>query len=225
MSVPVITIDGPSGSGKGTISHLLSERLGWNLLDSGSIYRLCALACLKQDIDLDDESAALVIAQALDIRFEVTKSSVRTLLNDEDVTSTIREETVGMAASKIAAYPSVRSALLSCQKAFVKTPGLVADGRDMGTVVFPDAALKFFLTASAQTRADRRVKQLSAQGVDADYDEVLAAIKLRDFQDENRKSAPLKPADDAILVDSSCIGIDDVLAVMLENVERVLTSK
>ncbi|MCY4043473.1 MAG: (d)CMP kinase [Cellvibrionales bacterium] len=216
MSVPIITIDGPSGSGKGTISHLLSKRLGWHLLDSGAIYRLCALACIDKGIDLDDENQAYQVSRSLEIKFDVSDSGVNILLGNKDVTSRIRDEVVGMAASTIAAYSSVRSELLTCQKAFAKMPGLVADGRDMGTVVFKEAKLKFFLTASAETRADRRVKQLAEKGIKADYQEVLDAIKQRDFQDESRTNAPLKPAKDAILVDSSDKTIDEVLHVMLD---------
>ncbi len=211
----IITIDGPSGSGKGTLSLLLAKALGWKLLDSGAIYRLCALDCLNKAIDLGDEEAVSHAAKALNISFDVTGNKAKALLDSKDVSRDIRQETVGMAASKVAAYPGVRAALLMCQRNFATETGLVADGRDMGTVVFPEAGIKFYLTASSQARAERRVKQLQEAGHEANYQGILDAIEQRDYQDKNRAVAPLKPAEGAIIVDSSALSIDEVLAVML----------
>ena len=216
----IITIDGPSGSGKGTLSLLLAKALGWKLLDSGAIYRLCALDCLNKAIDLDDEEAVSHAAKALNISFDVTGNKTKALLDSKDVSKDIRQEAVGMAASKVAAYPGVRAALLMCQRQFASDAGLVADGRDMGTVVFPEAGIKFYLTASSQARAERRVKQLQDAGHEANYQSILDAIEQRDYQDKNRAVAPLRPAEGAIIVDSSALSIDEVLAVMLSETER-----
>ncbi len=221
MTNPIITIDGPSGSGKGTLSYLLAKKLGWQLLDSGAIYRLCALFCINSQIDPDDEAAVTAAAKQLSIRFETTDSGVDIYLGSDIVNSQIRAEDIGMTASKIAAYNGVRSALLDCQRDFATTAGLVADGRDMGTVVFPEAPVKFYLTASAKTRADRRMKQLTEQGVACDYSDILQSIEKRDYQDQNRKVAPLVPAADAVVIDSSEISIDDVLACMTKTLDRL----
>ncbi|AVJ55993.1 (d)CMP kinase [Idiomarina sp. OT37-5b] len=214
---PVITIDGPSGSGKGTISRLLAEKLGWHLLDSGAIYRVLALAALHHDFSADDEESLVALAANLDVKFEAEEDDGIThiILEGEDVTLTIRTEQVGNMASKIAALPRVREALLRRQRGFKELPGLVADGRDMGTVVFTDADAKVFLTASAEERAQRRYKQLLEKGFDANIDQLITEIEERDERDTNRSVAPLKPADDALYVDSTDLSIDQVLEEIL----------
>lgn len=217
--IPVVTIDGPSGAGKGTICRLVAQKTGYSLLDSGALYRLAAVASLNAAIDLDDESAVADIAAKLDIQFVAESASTRVMLDGEDVSSDIRTERAGMAASKVAAYPQVREALLQRQRDFCKAPGLVADGRDMGTVVFPDAPVKIFLTASSEERANRRFKQLEEAGISADYEKILADIQARDDQDSNRASAPLKPADDALILDSTAMDIDAVLRAVLTEID------
>ena len=212
---PVITVDGPSGAGKGTISRLLAQATGFHLLDSGAIYRLAALAALNASADLADEAEVVAVASHLDVSFNAGGTATNIRLAGEDVTQAIRSEQVGMAASKIAALPDVRSALLARQRAFAKAPGLVADGRDMGTVVFPEVLLKIFLTASAETRAERRQRQLQEAGVTADYHGILADIQARDERDCTRKSAPLIPARDALLLDSTKLTVEEVLARVL----------
>ena len=205
-NVPVITIDGPTASGKGTICQLVAERLNWHILDSGSLYRLVALAALQQNASLDDESLIKQIAQTLDVKFELTHNHNNDIvinLSDKDVTAEIRREEVGNAASQIAVLVSVRQALLVRQRAFRKAPGLVADGRDMGTVVFPDAILKIFLTASAEERAKRRYKQLSDKGVSVTLADLFADIQQRDERDTNRAAAPLIAAEDAYQLDTT----------------------
>ncbi len=218
---PVITVDGPSGAGKGTISRLVAKATGFHLLDSGAIYRLAALAALNANADLTDEAAVAAMASRLDVSFSADETAINIRLAGEDVTWAIRDEQVGMAASKIAALPAVRSALLARQRAFAKSPGLVADGRDMGTVVFPQAPLKIFLTASAETRAKRRQRQLQEVGVTADYHGILADIQARDERDCNRKSAPLIPAMDALVLDSTQLTIEEVLARVLEQYRQI----
>jgi CMP/dCMP kinase len=209
--IPVITIDGPSGAGKGTISRLLSQQLGFNLLDSGSLYRLTALSALQRSVGLNDESALANLADALDISFRPETNRTAIWLSGTDVTLAIREEAVGMGASQVAALPLVRAALLERQRAFAIPPGLVADGRDMGTVVFPGAPLKIFLTASARARAQRRLLQLEQTGVSACLDTITADIEARDALDSSRPISPLKPANDAHLIDSTQMSIDEVL--------------
>ncbi|UXZ55502.1 (d)CMP kinase [Halomonas sp. 7T] len=210
-NVPVLTIDGPGGAGKGTISSLMAERLGWHLLDSGALYRLTAQAAVKHHVALDDEAALSSIAATLDVAFPVESGQPRTLLEGEEVGKVIRTEQAGERASQVAALPQVRAALLQRQRDFCQAPGLVADGRDMGTVVFPDATLKIFLTASAEERAHRRHQQLQEAGVDASLSSLLKEIQARDARDTQRSVAPLKPADDAITLDTTRLSIPEVV--------------
>ena len=219
---PVMTIDGPSGAGKGTLCQLLAEKLGWHLLDSGAIYRVLSLAALHHDVELDNEASLVPLAANLDVQFQVEGDLVKVILEGEDVSRTIRTEEVGNAASKIAAFPRVREALLRRQRAFRQAPGLIADGRDMGTVVFPEAEVKIFLDASAEERAQRRYKQLQDKGFDVNFERLLTEIRERDDRDRNRAVAPLKPAEDALVVDSTSMTIDDVLATVLAYAEQQL---
>lgn len=212
----VITLDGPSGSGKGTIAGLLAARLGWKLLDSGALYRLLAFAAGNHGIDLTNEEALKTLAAHLDVQF-VDK---RIILEGEEVTDAIRNEQVGAGASMVASLPAVREALLQRQRAFREAPGLVADGRDMGTVVFPDAPLKIFLTASAEERARRRYHQLKGKGEDVSLPSLLDEIRARDERDMQRAVAPLKPALDAIQLDSTEMSIEQVLERILDEVAR-----
>ncbi|KAE9526309.1 (d)CMP kinase [Testudinibacter aquarius] len=212
----VITIDGPSGVGKGTLCQALAEKLGFELLDSGAIYRVLGVAAVKSAVALDDETALAALAAKLDIRFVPENGVVKVLLNGEDVSSEIRTEIAGNNASKVAPFAQVRSALLQRQRDFSTEKGLIADGRDMGTVVFPQAQVKIFLDASSEERAKRRFKQLQQKGVAADYDQILSEIKERDFRDRNRAVAPLKPADDAFLLDSSALSISEVIEKALQ---------
>lgn len=216
---PIITIDGPSGSGKGTISAVLAQTLGWHILDSGALYRLTALAALEANVDLAHVDAVIEIAKNLSIRFQPIEKEQIIYLDDSDVTNEIRSETVGDAASRVAAMQPVRDALLDRQRAFAKAPGLIADGRDMGTVVFPNAALKVFLTASAEERAKRRHKQLIDKNFDVNLRALLQEIEQRDERDSSRAAAPLRPADDAVVIDSSNLDIAAVVAriVALKN--------
>ncbi|SES28355.1 cytidylate kinase [Vreelandella subterranea] len=213
---PVLTIDGPGGAGKGTISGLIADRLNWHLLDSGALYRLTAQAAVKHQVALDDEAALAQLAQALDVAFPVENGQPRTLLEGEDVSRAIRTEQAGERASQVAALPAVRQALLERQRDFCQAPGLVADGRDMGTVVFPDASLKIFLTASAAERARRRHQQLQEAGVDASLSSLLKEIQARDARDMHRNVAPLRPADDAITLDTTCLSIPEVVDQLTE---------
>lgn len=208
---PVITLDGPGGAGKGTISTLLAEKLNWQFLDSGALYRLTALAAMNHGVELSQESAVAVIAEHLDVRFEQNEQGTRIILENDNVTETIREEQVGTNASVVAAYHRVRDALLKRQRAFATEPGLIADGRDMGTVVFTEAPLKIFLTASSEERARRRVRQLSEKGIEADFEQVHADIVERDDRDRNRATAPLRPAVDAIELDTTQMSIPEVV--------------
>jgi cytidylate kinase len=214
---PVITIDGPSGSGKGTIAGLLARKLGWNLLDSGALYRLLAFAAGNRRIDLTNEEAMKLLAAHLDVQFIAADGGQeqRIILEGEEVTGLIRNEQVGARASQVASLPAVREALLQRQQAFQELPGLVADGRDMGTVVFPGAPLKIFLTASAEERARRRYLQLKAKGDDVNLASLLEEIQARDERDSQRAVAPLKPAADAIVLDSTELTIEQVLERIL----------
>lgn len=214
MNAPVITVDGPSGSGKGTLCALLAKQLGWNLLDSGALYRLLAFAAGNHGIDLTNEEALKKLAAHLDVQF-IDK---RIVLEGEEVTDAIRNEQIGAGASMVASLPAVREALLQRQRAFQEEPGLVADGRDMGTVVFPEAPLKVFLTASAEERARRRYLQLKAKGDDVNLASLLDEIRARDERDTQRAVAPLKPAADAILLDSTELSIEQVLERILREV-------
>lgn len=213
----VIAVDGPSGSGKGTICRLLARELNWHLLDSGALYRLTALAARHHGVELDDVEALEVLAAHLDVSFKPQEGGeTQVVLEGEEVTHTIRNERVGKDASVVAALGPVRDALLSRQRDFAHAPGLVADGRDMGTVVFPEAKLKIYLDASAEERAQRRYKQLISKEPGASLDDILSDIKARDDRDMNRAVAPLKPAPDAVRLDTTSMSIEDVLQSVLD---------
>ena len=216
--IPVLTIDGPSGSGKGTISARVADALGWHLLDSGALYRAVGFAASMAGLDLSDAEAVTRCAETTKILFRDPKDGgeTRVIVNGLDATAEIRTETCGAAASAIAAIPSVRAALFEKQRSFRKGPGLVADGRDMGTVIFPDAEHKVFLTASAEERAKRRYKQLKEKGLSVTLATLLREIEARDVRDAERAVAPLKPAPDAVLIDSTGMSIDAVVAKVLE---------
>ena len=210
-AIPVITIDGPTASGKGTVASRVAEQLGFAFLDSGALYRLTALSALESGIDFTDEPALAARAAALEVRFE----GERILLSDREVSKDIRAEAVGVAASKIATLPAVRQALVDLQHGFRRAPGLVADGRDMGTVIFPDAPLKVFLTASVEARAERRYKQLIDKGFPANMADLLQDLRERDARDTQRAVAPLKPAEGAHLLDTSNMGIEQAVEQVL----------
>ena len=226
MAVNIITIDGPSGSGKGTLAAKIAAHYQYHLLDSGALYRLLGLSLQqRQLIDaLDTElSACEKIATNLDIEFMATETGTQVFLDGQDVSQIIRTETVGELASKVAAIPALRAALLSRQHAFAQVPGLVADGRDMATAIFPQAQAKIYLTASAESRAQRRVKQLQAMGLDVKMNDILANIQARDKRDMERTVAPLKPAVDAYIIDSSELNIDQVFTLMTTYIDQQLT--
>lgn len=218
----IITIDGPSGSGKGTLAAKLAQHYGYHLLDSGAIYRLLGLALHQANLldKLDSQlEQAVEVAEHLDIEFKNTADGVLTYLNGENVSHLIRNEQVGGYASKVAVIPELRTALLTRQQNFAQGQGVVADGRDMGTVVFPNAQAKIYLTASAESRAERRFKQLQNAGQNANIDEILAQIQERDKRDMERSTAPLKPAADALIIDSSHLSIDEVFAQMVNYIQ------
>ena len=227
MTVQIITIDGPSGSGKGTLAAKLAAHYQFHLLDSGALYRLLGLSLHQQDLldSLDSKLEQCVkIATNLDIKFVTTESGTRVELDGEDVTQTIRTERVGEFASKVAVVPELRAALLERQHAFAQAPGLVADGRDMATSIFPQAQAKIYLTASAESRAERRVKQLQGMGLDVKMNDILANIQARDKRDMERTVAPLKPAADAYIIDSSELNIDEVFKLMTHFVDTQLAN-
>ncbi len=213
-SVPVLTIDGPSGSGKGTVSRALAKYLGWHFLDSGAIYRALAFSVLARGISPEDEEAVAQAAAEMALEF-ISNEHVQVVVDGKDVTDFLITEECGQVASKIAAYPKVRQALLLKQRAFRRLPGLVADGRDMGTVVFPDAPYKIFLTAALEERARRRFLQLKAQGLDVNLDQIIKDLEERDRRDLERKEAPLVPAKDAVIIDSSDLSVAEVVARIL----------
>ncbi|WP_420068264.1 (d)CMP kinase [Actinobacillus pleuropneumoniae] len=218
----IITVDGPSGAGKGTLCHALAEKLGFDFLDSGAIYRITALAAVKAGIALDDEDALAEIGRRLDVKFVPKDGEINVILNGENVGDQIRTAEAGQNASKVAVFPKVREALLQRQRDFSTSKGLIADGRDMGTVVFPEAQVKLFLAASAEERAKRRVKQLQEKGFNANFDKILAEIKERDFRDRNREVAPLVPAKDALLLDSTSLSIDEVVRQALDHISQYI---
>ncbi len=214
----IITIDGPSGSGKGTVSQRVASQLGWHFLDSGALYRLLGLAVSDKGIEFDEVDRIIEVAKTMLVQFE----NGRILLEGDDVTDTIRTESVGNNASKVAAIPQVRATLLTWQRDYAKPPGLVADGRDMGSVVFPDAELKIFLTASAEERAKRRYKQLKEKGLDVNVRDLTVEIAERDQRDMNRSVAPLVAAEGALELDSTSLSIEEVLDIVLQEAEKKL---
>ena len=216
FGVPVVTIDGPSGAGKGTLAAAIAEARGWHLLDSGALYRIIAVVALRQGVSLSDAALLAALCSKLQIVFGAGSVTV----NGDDLTDAIRTEDVGSAASVVAALPPVREAILTLQKAFRRAPGLVADGRDMGTVLFPDAPVKIFLDASAEARAERRYNQLKNKGLSVKFPILLEQIQERDARDRERAVAPLRPAEDALIIDSSQMSIDAVVATVIEHILR-----
>ncbi|WP_339339961.1 (d)CMP kinase [uncultured Oceanicoccus sp.] len=225
-TVPVVTIDGPSGSGKGTICQLLAKELGWHLLDSGALYRIVGLAAERKGLGFDDAAALADLAANLNVEFRPSEPGEPSavLLDHEDISNEVRSESSGTLASKVAIHQPVREALKSLQRSFAKAPGLVADGRDMGTIVFPAAAVKIYLIASAEERAQRRYQQLISKGESVNLAALLEDIQQRDQRDMNRSIAPLKPADDAIVIDSSGTAIADVFSQVLSQVQARIQS-
>jgi cytidylate kinase len=219
--IPVLAIDGPTASGKGTVASRVAEVLGWNLLDSGSIYRMLALSAIKRSVAFDDEASLVKLADSLDACFD----HGRIVLDGEDVSIVVRREETGNAASKLAALPAVRLALLARQRAYRQAPGLVADGRDMASVVFPDAFLKIFMTASAEARAERRYKQLIDKGLSANIDSLVLELRERDLRDSSRPVAPLKQGPDSVLLDTTAMGIDEAVQFVLDQAHAALAGK
>ncbi|MCO6442296.1 MAG: (d)CMP kinase [Nitrococcus mobilis] len=219
--VPVLTLDGPSGAGKGTVARLVSESLHWHLLDSGAIYRVLALSAERAGVAMDDVTALLGIARTMVVDFRLDeRGKLQVLLDGDDLTKAIRSETCGKRASQVAALPAVRGALLQCQRAFRRPPGLVADGRDMGTVVFPDALVKIYLTASVEERARRRYKQLMEQGISGTIRPILREIEARDVRDCTRSVSPLVPAPDAVILDTTGKSVEAVVNMVLSQIRR-----
>lgn len=221
-SIPIITIDGPGGAGKGTVSLLIANELGWNLLDSGALYRALAYYAIEQGEDLQNEESLAKLALSLPIKFvkaNPTSPYQDIYLNNRSVTTNIRTESCGKITSQISRLPKVREALLASQRAFVKAPGLVADGRDMGTVVFPNATFKFFLEANVKERANRRYMQLKTDGLDVNLDTIIEEISARDLQDRERVVSPMKPASGAIVIDTTNMGIEAVFAEIMSKIK------
>jgi CMP/dCMP kinase len=221
MTPYVITIDGPSGSGKGSLALRVARELGFHILDSGAIYRLAALQALKQSVDLSDESAVLDTVSRMKISFKTGDELTIPYLDGEDVSARLREEKTASSASIIATYPAIREQLLQIQRDFFQAPGLVADGRDMGTVVFPEAKIKLFLHASAEERAKRRYKQLIDMGLTANITDLQQEIEIRDERDQNRPVSPLVPATDAVVVDSSMMDLSQVFELVMDHIQTV----
>jgi len=223
-NVPVICLDGPSGVGKGTICLAVAKKLGWHILDSGSLYRITALQVSRKFPETEvvdiDESQLVEIAENLNVTYEEESGELAIILDGQEISSLIRNEKIGDIASKVAAIPVIRSALLERQRAFLQQPGLIADGRDMGTVVFPDAPLKIFMTASAEERAQRRYKQLKDKGIDVNLAPLIEELRQRDERDMNRETAPLKPASDAIIIDTTTLDIEQVTKEVMYWVEQ-----
>lgn len=227
-AVPVITIDGPSGTGKGTVSLLLAKSLHWHYLDSGVLYRVLAYMAQQNDMILTDTQGLVACAQQMDITFKIDESGTEkwVYVSDVNVTAQIRDEAISRMSSIISALPEVRTALIQRQRDFRQMPGLVTDGRDMGTLIFPDAALKIFMTADAEIRAKRRLNQLKSQGIDANLASVLNDLNQRDLRDQMRAVAPLKPAEDAIVIDTSTVGVIEVVEqIMMLVKQRQLVSE
>lgn len=223
--IPVITVDGPSGSGKGTLSQQIAKKLGWHLLDSGAMYRILAFGAKQYKLELDDVNSLQGLANKLDVVFKENEgNSPLVIFEGHDVTQEVRTEECGSRASKIAQIPEVRKALLERQRSFRIPPGLVADGRDMGTVVFPDAPLKLFLEASPETRAKRRWSELQQRGIDVSLDNLFSEIESRDIRDKQRKASPLVAAKDAVIIDTTDLSIPEVLAVAIELVEKTIST-
>lgn len=219
---PVITIDGPSGAGKGTLCKALAETMQWHFLDSGAIYRVLALAAQYYQIDVTTEKELIPLAVHLDVQFTIIQGQMRVILEGKNVSQAIRNETIGNTASKIAVFPQVRKVLLSRQRAFRVKPGLITDGRDMGTVVFPDAQVKIFLEVSSEERAYRRMLQLQEKGFSVNFEHLLSEIKERDHRDSSRIVAPLVPATDALVLCSTHLAIEDVIAKVLTYARQIL---
>jgi len=221
-SVPVLTIDGPSGAGKGAVSAIVAERLGWHLLDSGAVYRAVALAALDQDIDPEDEPALVALCRNLDLQFRPGCDGIAVVLDGRPVGDRLRSEAVSVMASRVASRPAVRKALLGLQRQFRREPGLVADGRDMGTVVFPDAPIKVFLDAGVEERARRRYKQLKEKGESVKFSRLFRDLEERDRRDRERSVSPTVPAPDAVVIDSTELALDQVVGRLLDLVAERL---